>query len=111
MSKLLVGIDVGTTGVRCMLFDFHGNLVSGAYREYETKYPRPGWAEQDLEQMISQTMLVCREAVANCSISTVELTSVGFSTQGCNNCCGSERADPKTFDLLAGYKAAARIGR
>ena len=83
MSKLLVGIDVGTTGVRCMLFDSHGNLVSGAYREYETKYPRPGWAEQDLEQMISQTMFVCREAVANCSITPIELTSVGFSTQGC----------------------------
>ena len=83
MSKLLVGIDVGTTGVRCMLFDTHGNLVSGAYQEYETKYPRPGWAEQDLEQMISQTMFVCREAVANCSITPIELTSVGFSTQGC----------------------------
>ena len=63
MNKLLAGIDVGTTGVRCMLFDSQGNLVSGAYREYETKYLRPGWAEQDLEQMISQTMLVCREAL------------------------------------------------
>ena len=63
MNKLLAGIDVGTTGVRCMLFDSHGNLLSGAYREYETKYLRPGWAEQDLEQMISQTMLVCREAL------------------------------------------------
>ena len=56
MSKLLAGIDVGTTGVRCMLFDTHGKLVSGTYQEYETKYLRPGWAEQDLEQMISQTM-------------------------------------------------------
>ena len=45
--------------------------------------PGQGGAEQDLEQMISQTMLVCREAVANCSVSPVELTSVGFSTQGC----------------------------
>ena len=48
MNKLLAGIDVGTTGVRCMLFDSQGNLLSGADREYETKYPRPGWAEQDL---------------------------------------------------------------
>ena len=27
MNKLLAGIDVGTTGVRCMLFDSHGNAV------------------------------------------------------------------------------------
>ena len=82
MNKLLAGIDVGTTGVRCMLFDSQGNLVSGAYREYETKYLRPGWAEQDLEQMISQTMLVCREALDVNNILAKNIASIGFSSQG-----------------------------
>ena len=82
MNKLLAGIDVGTTGVRCMLFDSQGNLVSGAYREYETKYLRPGWAEQDLEQMISQTMLVCREALNVNNILAKNIASIGFSSQG-----------------------------
>lgn len=63
MNKLLAGIDVGTTGVRCMLFDSQGNLVSGAYREYECNYLKPGWVEQDFAKMMAQTMSVCHEAI------------------------------------------------
>ena len=32
INKFLAGIDVGTTGVRCMLFDSQGKLVSSAHR-------------------------------------------------------------------------------
>ena len=38
MGKLLAGVDVGTTGVRCMLFDLQGTLVCSAYKEYGSTY-------------------------------------------------------------------------
>ena len=63
MPRILAGIDVGTTGVRCMLFDLQGTMISGAYQEYEASYLQPGWVEQDHHHMIAQTMRVCREAI------------------------------------------------
>ena len=44
---LLLGIDVGTTGVKAILADAQGALLAGAGEEYPTAYPRPNWAEQD----------------------------------------------------------------
>lgn len=82
MPRLLAGIDVGTSGVRCMLFDLQGSLVGGAYREYETTYLQPGWVEQDCDNMIAQTMLVCREAMAQGDVSPEDIAAIGFSSQG-----------------------------
>ena len=82
MPRLLAGIDVGTTGVRCMLFDLQGSMISGAYREYEATYLQPGWVEQDHHTMMAQTMRVCREAIDQAGVASEEIASIGFSSQG-----------------------------
>lgn len=41
-KDLLLGIDVGTTGTKCLVYDFNGGRVASAYREYLTFHPRPG---------------------------------------------------------------------
>ena len=46
-KDLLLGIDVGTTGTKCSVYDFQGKRVASAYREYPMIHPRPGWTEQD----------------------------------------------------------------
>lgn len=46
-KELLVGIDVGTTGVKAVLCDGEGRILAQAGEEYPTHYPQPGWAEQD----------------------------------------------------------------
>ena len=82
MPRILAGIDVGTTGVRCMLFDLQGAMISGAYQEYEASYLQPGWVEQDHHHMIAQTMRVCREAVDQAGVASEDIASIGFSSQG-----------------------------
>src|SRR5262245_38524745 len=42
-----MGIDYGTGGVRVGIFDTAGSPVGFHAVEYETRHPRPGWAEQD----------------------------------------------------------------
>ena len=46
-KDLLLGIDIGTTGTKCSVYDFRGIRVASAYREYPMIHPRPGWTEQD----------------------------------------------------------------
>ncbi len=48
MSHLL-GLDVGTTGVKALLIDRTGKVVSEALSEYPMSSPQPLWAEQNPE--------------------------------------------------------------
>ena len=48
--NLLLGIDVGTTSLKAILFDADGSVLAQASREYPTVYPHPNWAEQDPEE-------------------------------------------------------------
>jgi xylulokinase len=48
--SLLVGLDVGTTGVKAIAVEPDGKVVAHAERSYPLLTPRPGWAEQDPEE-------------------------------------------------------------
>ncbi len=43
----LLGIDLGTTGLKVSLFEESGRMVGSEYCEYRIQVPQPGWAEQD----------------------------------------------------------------
>ena len=45
MGKTLVGVDVGTTGLKVAFFRENGEVIDRAYREYRLSFPRSGWAE------------------------------------------------------------------
>jgi len=81
MAKYLAGIDVGTTGARCALLDLKGNIVASEYREYKSTYPKPGWVEQYLDEMLAMTMEACKATIAKSGINPKEIASIGFSTQ------------------------------
>ena len=43
----LVGLDVGTTGVKAIAISPDGDVLARAEHEYPLSSPEPGWAEQD----------------------------------------------------------------
>lgn len=86
MAEYLAGVDVGTTGARCMIFDTTGKSVAGKYCEYGANYPKPGWVEQDATLLIQQTMEACRQTITESGINPNEIASVGFSTQRSVTC-------------------------
>jgi xylulokinase len=43
----LVGLDVGTTGVKAIAISPEGEVLARAEEEYPLAIPQPGWAEQD----------------------------------------------------------------
>ncbi|MGI9049267.1 MAG: xylulokinase [Rubrobacteraceae bacterium] len=44
--SVLLGLDVGTGGARCVAVDESGEVVAEASSEYPLSSPRPGWSEQ-----------------------------------------------------------------
>jgi xylulokinase len=49
VTGVLVGLDVGTTGVKGVAISPDGDLLATAEEGYPLSTPRPGWAEQDPE--------------------------------------------------------------
>ncbi len=45
----LLGLDVGTTGVKALAVSPDGEVLARAERGYDLSSPRPGWSEQDPE--------------------------------------------------------------
>jgi xylulokinase len=70
----LVGIDVGTSGVKALALSATGEILARAEREYPLSTPQPGWAEQDPEDWWAAT----RAALDDLG---VELASLGWSGQ------------------------------
>ena len=49
-SDLILGLDVGTQGVKGILVDAHGKTVAQQVVEHDCLYPRPDWCEHDMLQ-------------------------------------------------------------
>ena len=45
-KKYLIGLDVGTSGTKCIIADNEGKVVASSTQEYPLYTPKPGWAEQ-----------------------------------------------------------------
>ena len=78
---LLLGIDVGTTGLKTVVFGRSGELLSKGYVEYEVATPRPGWSEQDPEMWWRATVRSVREAIQKASVSMEDIACIGLSGQ------------------------------
>jgi glycerol kinase len=63
-SPLILAVDQGTTSTRAILFDAAGQGRGTAPLELTQHYPRPGWVEQDPEEIWRSVVSTCREAVA-----------------------------------------------
>jgi xylulokinase len=66
-TELLLGLDVGTTGVKALLVDRTGKVVSEAVSEYPMSSPQPLWAEQDPEDWWQATVRSVKQALGKSS--------------------------------------------
>jgi xylulokinase len=76
----LMGIDVGTSGCKGVVFDQAGNILSSAYREYPLVQPREDWVELEPERIWAGVLEVLREAGSRVPADPV--TAIGVSSQG-----------------------------
>ena len=79
--KYLLGIDVGTTGTKTLLFRQDGALVGTAYRGYPTATPSVGRSEQDPNDWWQAVTETVRELCADKDISQ-NVAAISLSLQG-----------------------------
>lgn len=77
----ILALDQGTTSSRAIVFDHEGSIVAMAQRELTQIYPRPGWVEQDPEEIWSTQHSVALEALAKAGIGAREIAAIGIANQ------------------------------
>ncbi|RCX19974.1 xylulokinase [Anaerobacterium chartisolvens] len=77
----LLGIDIGTSGTKTVLFDEQGNTISSALGEYPLYQPNIGWAEQEPEDWWEATRTTIREVLSKSGVQPSDIKGIGLSGQ------------------------------
>src|ERR1700730_2982589 len=83
--QTLLGIDLGTTGVKAALFAVDdGRVIANAFVDYPLSHPHPGWAEQNPAEWWQATITAIRTCLtvgAAQGARAVDVRGVGLSGQ------------------------------
>jgi xylulokinase len=77
-TAVLLGLDIGTSGARCVAVDDKGRVVASAVAQYPLLSPRPGWSEQNPETWWEAARAVIAGAAAEAG---GEVTATGLTGQ------------------------------
>jgi xylulokinase len=77
--SLTIGIDIGTTGTKTVLFDVSGGIVAEASRETTLFSPKPGFAEADTAQWLTNVIDSIREVRSLSGIGSGDVDAVAVS--------------------------------
>jgi xylulokinase len=77
----LLGVDIGTSGTKTVLFDELGNARASDLQEYPLYQPKNGWAEQDPDDWWMATYVSIKNVLAKSGVSPEDVKGVGLSGQ------------------------------
>ncbi len=74
----LLSIDIGTTRSKAMLYNEGTGIVRQEEESYPTYYPRPGFVEQDPDEVFAAVLKIIRRLMDNVSVAPKDITAVSF---------------------------------
>ena len=79
--KYLLGIDIGTSGTKTVLFDEQTKTVASATFEYPLYQPKPLWAEQDPADWFQATIDGIKSVMEKSKVNPLDVVGLGLSGQ------------------------------
>lgn len=79
--KYVLGIDLGTSGTKTVLFDQGGQVMASATVEYPMMQPQNGWAEQDPADWWRAAVETIRQVLARSGVDAGDVKALGISGQ------------------------------
>ena len=77
----LIGIDIGTSGTKTVLFDELGTVICDALVEYPMYQPHNGWAEQQPTDWWQAVVDTLKQVTTKSGIDTSQIRGIGLSGQ------------------------------
>ena len=79
--KTLLGIDLGTSGTKTVLFTEEGKVLAQKTVEYPLHQPQNGWAEQDPNDWWNAVCVGAQSVIKESGVASESVVSVGISGQ------------------------------
>ncbi|MEK7299148.1 MAG: FGGY family carbohydrate kinase, partial [Candidatus Margulisiibacteriota bacterium] len=79
MTRYVLALDVGTTGIRAMAVDPEGQVVATAYQEIPISFPKPAWVEQDAIDLWEKSRQVLRDVTQQIGVDRI--VALGITNQ------------------------------
>ena len=79
--EYLLGLDIGTSGVKALLISVEGKIISSKTESYPLATPHSGWAEQSPYDWWEATVNAIREIVSNGYIDANQIKGISLSGQ------------------------------
>lgn len=80
-TTYLLGVDIGTSGTKTVLFDTSGTAVASATVEYPLYQPKNGWAEQEPDDWWNAAASTIRSVLTQSSVDAAAVAGIGLSGQ------------------------------
>jgi len=78
-NQIVIGIDIGTTSTKAVIFEEDGRIRAMHAVEYPMLHPQPGWAEQDPYILFSAVVQSIQGAVYKGNVSAEQVKAIGIS--------------------------------
>ncbi|HUC84451.1 MAG TPA: FGGY family carbohydrate kinase, partial [Candidatus Acidoferrales bacterium] len=79
--KCILALDAGTTSARAIVFNQEGQLMAVAQKEIRQIYPKPGWVEQDPQEIWFTQLTVAVEALGRARLRPNDVAGIGIANQ------------------------------
>jgi xylulokinase len=80
-ERYLLGIDLGTSGTKTVLFKQDGTAVTSATVEYPMSQPQNGWAEQNPEDWYNAAVVTLNKVLKQSGVDPEAIVGLGISGQ------------------------------
>ena len=80
-SEILMGIDVGTSALKCVIVNTTGRILDYSLKEYSPATPRFGWVEQDPDTWVNSAQLAIRDVLVKSQFDPRLIAAIGVSGQ------------------------------
>lgn len=81
MDKYILALDQGTTSSRAILFNKRGEIAFSAQKEFTQYYPKPGWVEQNANEIWGSILSVIAEVLSESGIRPEQIAGIGITNQ------------------------------
>jgi glycerol kinase len=81
MSTYILALDQGTTSSRAIIFNYNGEIIAVAQKEFTQIFPQPAWVEHDPMEIWSTQLGVAAEAISKAGLLTKDIAAIGITNQ------------------------------
>ncbi|OOB76939.1 MAG: xylulokinase [Epulopiscium sp. Nuni2H_MBin003] len=79
--EYILGVDLGTSGTKTVLFKKDGQKVASSTVEYELIAPKNGWAEQNPDDWWNATITTIKDVIDKANVNPDDIKGLGISGQ------------------------------